>query len=198
MHIPILPLNGAVLFPKTNLPLNIFEDRYIAMVDYALSKDRLIGMIQSNNTGGLFNIGCLGKIIGFNETNDGRYLINLEGISCFVLKKELTKKYSFRIIDAMILENNTKKNYKLKSELKNKILDGYKRYIKEKNININLSEIINIKTEQLAKFIAMVSPFDDIDKQMLLEITETEEFCEKLLSILEIEIANLSKEKIFN
>ena len=93
MHIPIFPLNGAVLFPKTNLPLNIFEDRYIAMVDYVLSKDRLIGMIQSKNTDELFNIGCLGKIIGFNETNDGRYLINLEGISCFVLKKEITKKY---------------------------------------------------------------------------------------------------------
>ena len=75
MHIPIFPLNGAVLFPKTNLPLNIFEDRYIAMVDYALPKNRLIGMIQSKNNGELFNIGCLGKIVGFNETNDWRYLI---------------------------------------------------------------------------------------------------------------------------
>jgi len=198
MHIPIFPLNGAVLFPKTNLPLNIFEDRYIAMVDYALSKDRLIGMIQSKNTGELFNIGCLGKIISFNETNDGRYLINLEGISCFVLKKELAKQYNFRIVDALILENNTKKNIKLKYGLKNKILDSYKRYIKEKNIKINLSEILNIKIEELAKFIAMVSPFDDIDKQMLLEITEADVFCEKLLSILEIEIANLNQEKIFN
>ena len=198
MYIPIFPLNGAVLFPKTNLPLNIFEDHYIAMVDYALSKDRIIGMIQSKNTGGLFNIGCLGKIISFNETNDGRYLINLEGMSRFLLKKELKKKFSFRIVDATILENKTKKNYKLKGELKNKILNSYKRYIKEKNISINLSEIINIKTEQLAKFIAMVSPFDDIDKQMLLEITKTEVFCEKLLSILEIEIANLNQERIFN
>ena len=198
MHIPIFPLNGAVLFPKTNLPLNIFEDRYIAMVDYALSKDRLIGMMQSKNTGELFNIGCLGKITSFNETDDGRYLINLEGISCFVLKKELTKIYNFRIVDAMILENKSKKNYKLKSELKNKILDSYKRYIKEKNINIDLREIINIKTEQLAKLIAMVSPFDDIDKQMLLEITENRVFCEKLISILEIEIANLNQKKTFN
>ena len=198
MHIPIFPLNGAVLFPKTNLPLNIFEDRYIAMVDYALSKDRLIGMIQSKNTGELFNVGCLGKIIGFNETNDGRYLINLEGINCFFLKKELTKKHNFRIVDAMILENKTKKNYRIKGELKNKILDNYKYYIKEKGININLSKIINIRTEQLAKFIAMISPFDDIDKQMLLEITENEVFCEKLLSILKIEIANFNQKKTFN
>ena len=198
MYLPIFSLNGAVLFPKTNLPLNIFEDRYIAMVDYALSKDRLVGMIQSKNTGELFNIGCIGKIISFNETSDGRYLINLEGISCFILKKELTKKYNFRIVDAIILENKTKKNYKIKNELKNNIIDNYKQYIKAKGININLSEIINIKTEQLAKFIAMVSPFDDIDKQMLLEITETEIFCEKLLSILKIEIASLNQKKIFN
>ena len=198
MRIPIFPLNGAVLFPKTNLPLNIFEDRYIAMVDYALSKDRLIGMIQSKNTGELFNIGCLGKIISFNETKDGRYLINLEGINCFVLKKELKKKFSFRIVDVIILENKTNTNNKIKGELKNKILDSYKQYIKEKGININLSEIINIRTEQLAKFIAMISPFDDIDKQMLLEITETEVFCEKLLSILKIEIANFNQKKTFN
>ena len=198
MHIPIFPLNGAVLFPKTNLPLNIFEDRYIAMIDYALSKDRLVGMIQSKNTGELFNIGCIGKIISFNETNDGRYLINLEGINCFFLKKELTKKHNFRIVDAMILENKTKKNYRIKGELKNKILDNYKYYIKEKGININLSKIINIRTEQLAKFIAMISPFDDIDKQMLLEITENEVFCEKLLSILKIEIANFNQKKTFN
>jgi len=96
MNISIFPLNGAVLFPKTNLPLNVFEDRYIAMVDYALSKDRLIGTIQTKNNGELFNIGCLDKIIGFNETNDGTYLINLEGISCFALKKEPTKQYNFR------------------------------------------------------------------------------------------------------
>ena len=91
-----------------------------------------------------------------------------------LLKKEIAKQHNFRIVDAMILENNDKKNHKLKSELKNKILDSFRRYIKEKNININLNEITNIQTEQLAKFIAMVSPFDDIDKQMLLEITETE------------------------
>ena len=198
MYIPIFPLNGAVLFPRTNLPLNIFEDRYIAMVAYALSKDRLIGMIQSKNTGELFNIGCVGKRISFNETNDGRYLINLEDINCFIIKKELTKQYNFRIVDAIILENNFKKNYKLKAELKNNILDSFKRYIKEKNININLNEIINIKTEQLVKFIAMVSPFDNIDKQMLLEITEAEVFCEKLLSILEIETANSNQERILN
>ena len=89
MHFPIFPLNGAILFPKTNLPLNIFEKRYIAMVDYALANKRQIGMIQTRENGELFEIGCLGKINSFNETADGRYLISLEGINCFRINKEL-------------------------------------------------------------------------------------------------------------
>ena len=79
MEIPIFPLNGAVLFPGTSLPLNIFEKRYIEMVDYALSKERCIGMIQSDEKNNLYNIGCIGKIHSFSETTDGRYLISLQG-----------------------------------------------------------------------------------------------------------------------
>ena len=83
MELPIFPLNGAVLFPDTNLPLNIFEKRYVEMVDYALARDRCIGMIQTDTNNQLYNIGCVGKINNFNETNDGRYLISLQGINCF-------------------------------------------------------------------------------------------------------------------
>jgi len=198
MQIPIFPLNGAILFPKTNLPLNIFEKRYIKMVDYAFSKNRLIGMIQSKKNGNFFELGCLGKITSFNETNDGRYLINLEGINRFVVKKELEKKYAFRIVEVKILQNNTKQSYKLKDGLKNKILNSYKNYIAEKKIEINFKELENVDIEQLAKFIAMASPFDDIDKQMLLEILDIEQFYEKLLSIIEIDTAYKNKEKIIN
>ena len=73
MNFPVFPLNGAILFPNTNLPLNIFEDRYIDMVDYALSHSRLIGMIQTKKNKDLFTIGCLGKITNFTETSDGLY-----------------------------------------------------------------------------------------------------------------------------
>ena len=77
MELPIFPLNGAVLFPETSLPLNIFEKRYIDMVNYSLAREREIGMIQTMNNGDLCKIGCIGKIHSFNETNDGRYLISL-------------------------------------------------------------------------------------------------------------------------
>ena len=96
MEIPIFPLNGAVLFPGTSLPLNIFEKRYIEMVDYALSKERCIGMIQFDGKNNLYNIGCIGKIHSFSETTDGRYLISLQGTNCFKIKKELEKRYKFR------------------------------------------------------------------------------------------------------
>ena len=92
MILPIFPLNGAVLFPGTNLPLNIFEDRYIDMIDFALTKDRKIGMIQSNESNQIYSVGCVGKINSFNETSDGRYLISLQGLTCFEVQKEIETK----------------------------------------------------------------------------------------------------------
>ena len=92
MELPIFPLNGAVLFPETNLPLNIFEDKYIQMINYSLSKNRFIGMIQLDNNKNLYNIGCVGKIHSFNETDDGRYLISLHGTNCFKVIKEIKNK----------------------------------------------------------------------------------------------------------
>ena len=197
MQIPIFPLNGAVLYPETNLPLNIFEDRYIEMVDFALSNKRLIGMIQSDDKGNLFKIGGLGKITSFNETKDGRYLINLEGVSLFLLKKELNNDFKFRMIEAKLL-NNDYENILIEDNMKKSLLNKYGKYIKNKKIDLNISELEKLNTKQLAKLIAMVSPFDYIDKQMLLEIELPNEFCKKLLSILDIEIVNESVEKTIN
>ena len=110
MQIPIFPLNGAVLYPETNLPLNIFEDRYIEMVDFALSNKRLIGMIQADEKENLFSVGCLGKITSFNETKDGRYLINLEGMNLFLLKKEISSDFKFRMVEASSIQYNPDKH----------------------------------------------------------------------------------------
>ena len=187
MEIPIFPLNGAVLFPGTSLPLNIFEKRYIEMVDYALSKERCIGMIQSNDRNSLYNIGCIGKIHSFNETTDGRYLISLQGINCFKVKKELEKKYKFRLVEAEILEFDEDKNF-INQKQKNNLLEKYSQYIKVKKINLNLEEIQKIDFNQIIKFIAMISPFSNIEKQALLETNNLNDFYKKLQSILELEI----------
>ena len=187
MELPIFPLNGAVLFPETSLPLNIFEDRYIEMVDYALARDRFIGMIQTDDNKNLYKIGCIGKIHSFNETNDGRYLISLKGTTCFRVINEVNKNFSFRLVNCEEI-NNVENFIDLSEVQRNELLNKYKKYIKIKNINLSLEEIEVIDTSQLIKFIAMISPFKNEDKQILLETNNQIEFYKKLLSIIELEL----------
>ena len=197
MNFPIFPLNGAILFPNTNLPLNIFEDRYIAMVDYALSHSRLIGMIQTKKNKDLFSIGCLGKITNFTETSDGRYQINLEGINRFKVKKILDKKQKFIIVDGEELNYNS--NFKKQtSELSTKLLSNFKSYLNIKKIEFNTSEFESLDALNLAKIICVISPLDHLTKQMLLEFDGSDELCESLISVLEIEINNFGKNSTIN
>ena len=198
MELPIFPLNGAVLFPETSLPLNIFEKRYIDMVDYSLAREREIGMIQTMNNGDLYKIGCIGKIHSFNETNDGRYLISLQGLNCFEVVKEIYVDYSFRIVRANVIKGINKEDNKLDNDKKSNILKKYKKYISSKKINIDLSEIDGIEIYQLMKFIAMISPFKDIEKQALLETDNVEDFYYKLLSIIDFDIASELGNKTLN
>ena len=197
MEVPIFPLNGAVLFPGTSLPLNIFEKRYIEMVDFALSKERCIGMIQTDEKNRLYNIGCIGKIHNFSETSDGRYLISLQGTNCFKVKKEIEKKYKFRLIEAETLEFEEDKKL-INDKQKNNLLEQYRQYIKVKKINLNIEEIQKIDSNQIIKFIAMISPFSDIEKQALLETKNLSDFYMKLQSILELEIVEGNNNKTIN
>tara|TARA_B100002051_G_C16463336_1_gene499550 strand:+ start:143 stop:736 length:594 start_codon:yes stop_codon:yes gene_type:complete len=186
MQLPIFPLNGAILFPETSLPLNIFENRYLEMVNYSLARDRYIGMIQSDKNNNLYEVGCIGKIQSFNETNDGRYLISLKGVNCFRVIDEIENNFSFRMINAEIIKDE-KENIKFKDQQKSELIDKYKSYIKIKELNFSLEEIEKVEFSQIIKFIAMVSPFTDIDKQALLETKNLFDFYDKLLSILELE-----------
>ena len=197
MNFPIFPLNGAILFPNTNLPLNIFEDRYIDMVDYALSNNRLIGMIQTKKNKDLFTIGCLGKITNFTETSDGRYQVNLEGINRFKLKKILDMKHKFIVIDGEELDYNS--NFKKQtSELSIKLLSNFKNYLNIKKIEFNTSEFESLDVLNLAKIICVISPLDHLTKQMLLEFNNSDDLCENLISVLEIEINNFGKSSKIN
>ena len=197
MNFPIFPLNGAILFPNTNLPLNIFEDKYIDMVDYALSHNRLIGMIQTKKNKDLFTIGCLGKITNFTETSDGRYQVNLEGINRFKVKKVLDMKHKFIIIDGEELNYNSSFK-KQTSELSAKLLSNFKNYLNIKKIEFNTSEFESLDALNLAKIICVISPLDHLTKQMLLEFNNSDDLCENLISVLEIEINNFGKSSKIN
>jgi len=197
MNFPVFPLNGAILFPNTNLPLNIFEERYIDMVDYALSHSRLIGMIQTNKNKDLFTIGCLGKITNFTETSDGKYQINLEGVNRFKVKKILDNKHKFIMVDAEELDYNG--NFKKQtSVLSSKLLSNFKNYLNIKKIEFNTSEFESLDALNLAKIICVISPLDHLTKQMLLEFNASDELCENLISVLEIEINNFGKSSKIN
>ena len=101
IKIPIFPLSNAIFFPKTILPLNIFEDRYIQLVNDSMKESRMFGMVQPKNKLSklpeVYDVGCLGKIISFNETNDKRFIINLSGIIRFKIKEELNSNKLYRI-----------------------------------------------------------------------------------------------------
>jgi len=197
MNFPVFPLNGAILFPNTNLPLNIFEGRYIDMVDYALSHNRIIGMIQTKKNKDLFTIGCLGKITSFTETSDRRYQINLEGIYRFKVNKILENKHKFIMVDGEKLDYNS--NFKRKtSELSAKLLSNFKNYLNIKKIEFNTSEFESLDALNLAKIICVISPLDYLTKQMLLEFDASDELCENLISVLEIEVNNFGKSSKIN
>ncbi len=189
MKFPVFPLNGAILFPNTNLPLNIFEKKYVEMVDYALSNNRLIGMIQVKKNKEFFNIGCLGKITNFTETQDGRYQINLEGIKRYKINRIFKENYRFVVVDAD--EINYKNSFKTQtSSLAEKLLYNFKEYLSTKKIKFNTSEFENLDTLSLAKIICVISPLDYLTKQMLLEFNNSDDLCENLISVLEMEINN--------
>ena len=185
MKIPVFPLNGALMFPKTNLPLNIFEEKYIDMIDYSLSNNRIIGMVQHKPNNELYNIGCYGKITVFNETPDKKYLINLEGINCFKIIRELRTDHKFRICEIEIFDDYN--NNTLEDISKLKILESFEKYSRLKNLKIGFNEISALNTVDLLKLIVMISPFDIEVKQMFLELRSNKDLYEKVISALEIE-----------
>ena len=175
--IPIFPLTGAVLFPGTQLPLNIFEPRYVQMVDDALaSPSRLLGMIQpgkpdqSSDNKVLKKVGCLGRISSFNEAEDNRYLITLSGVVRFEVDEELDVTTPYR----QIIANYD--GYKLDMEKQNvesidrsKLLALVKRYLEHRKILADWEIIQQTPTEQLINYSGILVPFTPEEKQLLLE-----------------------------
>jgi len=189
--IPVFPLSNFIIFPKTTVPLNIFEPRYIEMINDAMSGNRIIGMIQpKNNTPtkpSLYDIGCAGKITSFNETDDGRYIIILTGISRFKITEELItdKLYRECSINFNLFSNDLiKKKIDLKfSDLKLIFKDLKNLFIK-KGYEINWREIEKQSLDKTINTLSMASPFSLEEKQILLETINLNERKKKLEEIL--------------
>ena len=174
--IPIFPLGGVVMFPDTYLPLNIFEPRYLKMINKAISSEnRLIGMIQpkqsyeTDDKLSLHKVGCAGKIIKFEETDDGRYLITLKGLSRFDLISERKNDKNFR--EANINWVNFSKDLYLKEKTSDfsSLKTTLKKYFKLKNIRANMDAIDMFNDYNFADQITMICPLENNEKQLLLE-----------------------------
>ena len=172
-RIPVFPLSNFIIFPETMVPLNIFEPRYIQMIDDCMKSDRIIGMIQPKNNSGkvpeLYNIGCAGKITSFNETNDGRYLIVINGISRFKIVKEINSEKLYRKFDVSFTEYNKDTNTnptEIKFSDLELIFKKLKSLFKTRGYSVNWKELEQQSLDQTINTLSMASPFSLEEKQV--------------------------------
>ena len=168
--IPVFPLSGVIYFPKTNLPLNIFEQRYLDLVNDAYNKDKLMGMVQSKKTGNtVYEVGCLGKISDYQKSKDGRVLINLTGISRFKILKEVFNKKLYR--EFQVNYDNFEEdinNYNPKIDA-NDLMENAKIFFKKNGLLLNWREFEKLEPVQKINTLAMIAPITNEEKQKLLE-----------------------------
>tara|TARA_B100000029_G_scaffold513888_1_gene614816 strand:+ start:1106 stop:1744 length:639 start_codon:yes stop_codon:yes gene_type:complete len=188
--ISVFPLSNFIIFPNASVPLNIFEPRYIEMINDSMKTNRIIGMIQPKNkkkTPELYSIGCAGKITSFNETNDGRYLIIIKGISRFKILEEIKNNKSYR--ECMVSFNEYNKDLiKSYSEIKfndlELIFKNLKSLFKKKGYVISWKDLKKQSLDQTINTLAMASPFSIEEKQVLLETIDIKNRKLKLEKIL--------------
>ena len=176
--IPIFPLSNFIIFPKTTVPLNIFEERYIDMIDDSMQSNKFIGMIQPKKTSDgltppvLHDIGCLGKITSFKETEDGRYLIELKGLIRFKILQEIKNSRAYKEYEIDFRDFNhdlEEKNEDLKFSDLEMIFKDLKSLFEARGFIINWKELEKQSLDETINALAMASPFTLEEKQVLLE-----------------------------
>ena len=177
--IPVFPLSNFIIFPKTTIPLNIFETRYIEMINDSMSSNKLIGMIQPLSQNivnqediNLHQVGCLGKIVSFKETEDNRYLIELKGLIRFQIMNEIKSKKKYREYEVDFKRFNhdlDDKKEKLKFSDLELIFKDLKTLFEKRGFIINWKELEKQSLDEIINALAMASPFSLEEKQVLLE-----------------------------
>ena len=197
--IPLFPLSGALLLPAGNMPLNIFETRYLTMMEDALKGDRMVGMIQprfddeeseKDENPPLCDVGCMGRITAFQESGDGRLIINLSGVSRFRIMEEADLKNGYR--QARVagfpddLEDSSEAETKVDRE---GLLKTFKEYLEANEMEADWDGVREASTETLVNTLSMMSPYGPAEKQALLEAPDLKTRAETLVAITEITLA---------
>jgi Lon protease-like protein len=196
--IPVFPLPGALLLPRGQMPLNIFEPRYLAMIDDALRGHRLIGMIQPDaanpgpeNKPNLYKVGCVGRITQLAETGDGRYLLQLTGIARFRIDEELrvsTPYRQCRVTYTPFTDDFTARKGEDEVD-RASVLRALSDFLTANNLKADWEGIENAPNEALVNALAMMSPYGSAEKQALLEAPDLKTRAEILVAATEIELA---------
>jgi hypothetical protein len=188
--IPVFPLSGIIFFPKTNLPLNIFEPRYLALVNDCFKSNKYMGMIQAKkNSSEVYTIGCLGKITEHKKTKDGRLLVNLTGISRFEIKSEVNNDKIYREFNVsyekFLDDLEKEKKQKLIIEKVEGIFKKTKTFFKKNGLLLNWNEFEKLDQDQKINTLAMIAPISDEEKQTILESVSIDSKTKILSEIIE-------------
>jgi len=203
-RIPVFPLPGALLLPRGQMPLNIFEPRYLAMIDDSMRDGhRLIGMIQPDTVHAgatapppLFTVGCVGRITQLAESGDGRYLIELTGVARFRVEKELQVKTAYRqccVTYAPFADDFIARKGEDAVD-REAVLAALRRFLKANDMKADWEGIENAPNEALVNALSMMSPYGPPEKQALLEAPDLKTRAELLVAITEIELAKKNTE----
>ena len=193
---PVFPLTGALLLPRGRLPLNIFEPRYLALVEDALGAGRVFGLIQPDpqqpvgpNGPGLYRIGCLGRLSSFSETDDRRYLITLSGMLRFAVTEEVAMRHGYRRVrgDFSRFAADLDPTPELLEFDRAGLLAALRGYFQHRGFDANWDAIGKMPDDTLVVTLAMVCPFEPAEKQALLEAPDETERARTLRTLLEID-----------
>ncbi|MBN9216517.1 MAG: LON peptidase substrate-binding domain-containing protein [Mesorhizobium sp.] len=195
--IPLFPLEGALLLPGGRMPLNIFEPRYLQMVDEAVAGSRLIGIIQPSLDGALredgepalCNVGCLGRIIAFSETGDGRYLISLQGVCRFRIAHELTVKTPFRQAKPSPFLADLHEDQAANEIDRPALLKAFRAYLQANDLDADWESVSRAENAMLVNALSMMAPYGPAEKQALLEAADLKTRAETLIAITEMTLA---------
>ncbi|NUS19746.1 MAG: LON peptidase substrate-binding domain-containing protein [Mesorhizobium sp.] len=195
--IPVFPLAGALLLPGGRMPLNIFEPRYLQMIDQAMAGSRLIGMIQPSLDGALrhdgepelCNVGCAGRIISLAETGDGRYLISLQGVCRFRIGQELTAKTPFRQCKIAPFLADLEEDPAATEVDRPALLKAFRAYLQANDLEADWESVSRAENGMLVNALSMMAPYGPAEKQALLEAPDLKTRAETLIAITEMTLA---------
>ena len=195
--IPVFPLTGALLLPGGQLPLNIFEPRYIQMIDDALTGSRIIGMIQPSLDGDqrderqpkLCEVGCMGRIASYAESGDGRYIVSLQGIARFRIVEELGVKSPYRVCRIATFVADLATGRGEEEVNREGLLRAFRRFFEANQMEADWDSIARASNETLVNALSMMSPYGAAEKQALLEASDLRTRADTLIAITEIALA---------